>query len=430
VQDSRVLGMRYQLLEQIGQGSMGKVYLAYDIRLKKQWAVKEVRQEAGLLFHEWDILKDLEHPSLPKVVDVWKEEDRFYFVMDYVPGWNLKEIGRTGKRISQRQIVQWGIQLAQVLVYLHGRTPPILYRDLKPSNIIVQPDHTVKLVDFSIAIRKQDDRDAVRGWGTAGYAPKEQREGKGDVRSDIYSLGAVLLYLVNHSKGTMNRRLLHCIETCMQQDVQKRYPTAQQLETKLQEILERMNRNLRLRRAGFFCIFTGCLLLEYCLYEVKEEQEKSLRMENVRSILQNKQVSVWEDLKQELSQYSVDINWENIGLLLESAEQEMLQMENSFRKADLLLTLSNCYLSYSSELEEGEKAAQEKAEELLQMGLEVSVKCPGETLRRAYEIEFLMAMSRIRDLEGKEEAQVYRRMAAEKAEEYRNTVKGWKDYEE
>lgn len=428
--DSRILGMCYQVLKQIGQGSMGKVYLAYDMRLKKQWAMKKVSRSTGDLFPEWDILKDLEHPGLPKVVDVLETEDSFYYVMDYVPGHNLKEISESGVKIRIREILQWGIQLAQVLEYLHGQKIPILYRDLKPSNVIIQPNRKVKLVDFGIAIATQDTRKGIRGWGTSGYAAKEQQEGKEDIRSDIYSLGAVLLYLLNHSKGGMNRRLLHCIEKCMEQDSRKRYASARQLELELQEILNRMNRNIRLRRTGFLCMLTGCLVLEYFLYEVKTEQEKSLRMEQIGSVLQSRNASVWEDLKQQLSQYSVDINWDNAGILMESAKQELSQMETSFRKAECLLTLSNYYISYADELREGKEYAWNQAEELLLSGLELASQCPGETLRMAYEVEFLMALNRLYEMEGREDAEDFKKKALEKAEEYSYVVKGREKDEE
>ncbi len=206
-----VIDGKYKILNEIGHGGMSTVYLALNERANKTWAVKEVRKSGttnyevvrqGLLA-ETNILKNLSHPNLPSIVDVIDAEDTFLIVMDYIEGKDLqKRISESGAQ-PWRYVVDWSIQLCDVLDYLHTRTPPIIYRDMKPANIVLKPEGDmgkVMLLDFGTA-REYKGTGAAQDTtclGTRGYASPEQYGGQGetDARSDIYTLGATMYHLV------------------------------------------------------------------------------------------------------------------------------------------------------------------------------------------------------------------------------------------
>jgi serine/threonine-protein kinase len=198
---------KYRILQKIGQGGMSVVYLARNERANKQWAIKEVRKDGvhdyevvkqGLVA-EIDMLKRLSHPHLPSIIDVIDSPDSFIIVMDYIEGNPLdKAIEATGAQ-SQENVIEWAKQLCDTLGYLHSRTPPIIYRDMKPANVMIKPDGQVVLIDFGTAREYKNTSVAdTTCLGTRGYAAPEQFGGMGqtDARTDIYCLGATIYHLV------------------------------------------------------------------------------------------------------------------------------------------------------------------------------------------------------------------------------------------
>ncbi|NLT11697.1 MAG: serine/threonine protein kinase [Clostridiaceae bacterium] len=205
---NKVIDDKYEILKMIGQGGMSKVYLAMDRRLNKQWAIKEVTKNdrdrnnvhvVQSAMAEANMLKRLDHPSLPRIVDIIEDPQRIYVVMDYVEGESLDKVLSMYGAQTQEQVINWAKQLCGVLNYLHSCTPPIIYRDMKPANVVLQPNGNIKLLDFGIAREYKDQKieDTV-SLGTKGYAAPEQFGGKGqtDVRTDIYCLGVTLYHLV------------------------------------------------------------------------------------------------------------------------------------------------------------------------------------------------------------------------------------------
>ena len=202
-----VIGGTYKILDQIGQGGMSVVYLAINEKANKTWAVKELRQEAGIgtgaarerLLAETELLKRLRHPRLPTIVDVIDENGNLLIVMDYIEGNSLKEILSAEGAQPQERVIAWGKQLCEALDYLHGQDPPVIYRDMKPANIMLQPDGSVKLIDFGTArqLCGSDIQEDTVCLGTPGYAAPEQWGGCGqtDPRTDIFCLGATLCHL-------------------------------------------------------------------------------------------------------------------------------------------------------------------------------------------------------------------------------------------
>ena len=198
---------KYKILNKVGQGGMSVVYLAMNEKANKQWAVKEVRKDGVLDFEsvkqglvaETDILKKISHPNLPSIIDVIDTEDSFIIIMDYIQGNSLNKALEEFGAQPQEMVIDWAKQLCDVLGYLHSRTPPIIYRDMKPANIMLKPDGNITLIDFGTAREyKEKNLADTTCLGTVGYAAPEQFGGMGqtDARTDIYCLGATLYHLV------------------------------------------------------------------------------------------------------------------------------------------------------------------------------------------------------------------------------------------
>lgn len=203
---------KYKVLNKIGQGGMSIVYLAINERANKTWAIKEIRKEGvrdfevvrqGLIA-EINILKELKHKYLPSIVDIIDEGPSFLIVMDYIQGKSLKEILREalvskGLPIGLADVISWGKQLCDVLGYLHTQPEPIIYRDMKPANVMLRPEGEISLIDFGAArVFKSGNSEDTVCLGTPGYAAPEQYGGNGQTRpqTDIYCLGATLHHLI------------------------------------------------------------------------------------------------------------------------------------------------------------------------------------------------------------------------------------------
>jgi serine/threonine-protein kinase len=218
--NGKIIKDRYKIKETIGQGGMGYVYLAEDLRLSgRLTALKSVTYDSNLpeevikqtreqFRREATVLARLDHPNLPKVSDFFSDEDQDYLVMDYVPGDDLRKLmleeKRSGKFLSERVVLSWAEQIADALIYLHNQKPAILHRDIKPSNIKLTPNGIIKLVDFGlvkILVSGEKTITVVHGHGSAYYTPLEQYggdTGHTDPRSDVYSFGATLYHLLTN----------------------------------------------------------------------------------------------------------------------------------------------------------------------------------------------------------------------------------------
>lgn len=218
LKNGEVLRSRYKIRERIGQGGMGSIYLAEDIRLKgRLCALKEVEYDRALpenirdeardqFLREATVLARLDHPNLPKVSDFFSNGARDYLVMDYVPGNDLRTLLLEARRkktfLKEADVLTWGDQVASALAFLHSQEPPIVHRDIKPSNLKLMPQGLIKLVDFGlvkILAPEEVTITIIQGQGTALYTPLEQYGGSDmhtDIRSDIYSFGATLYHLL------------------------------------------------------------------------------------------------------------------------------------------------------------------------------------------------------------------------------------------
>ena len=232
---SRLLKGRYRLQAELGAGGMGAVYRAEDTQFgnrvvavkemsQQGMSPREVREAAEIFKQEAYLLASLMHPHLPRIYDYFSDAGNFYLVMDYIEGETLaeyqKRAGKAGKagqerrerqgRLPLEEVLDIGIQLCTVLDYLHTRQPPIVFRDLKPANVMRTSDGNLYLIDFGIARHfKPDKAQDTNAFVSPGYAAPEQFGMEQTTpRSDIYSLGALLHHFLSgrhpaHNTPTM-----------------------------------------------------------------------------------------------------------------------------------------------------------------------------------------------------------------------------------
>ncbi len=274
--EGTVLNGRYEIVRKIGGGGMGAVYLASDnnlggvLRAVKEMVqshIEDDQQEKAIadFKRESMILSSLDHSSIPTIFDYFFDdsEGRFYLVMKYISGGDLSSRLRSASegKIEERKVVEWGIQITEVLDYLHNQPSAIVYRDLKPSNIMIDGNSDrVMLIDFGIARSiSQKEEKGVTAVGTMGYAPPELFSGNVEPRSDIYSLGSTMFHLMtgadpqsnpllifdfqkNPRPRQINPRLSDQIESilmrCVEYNADARFISAAELKAALESHLE------------------------------------------------------------------------------------------------------------------------------------------------------------------------------------------------
>ncbi len=261
-----LLRNRYRVEDVIGRGAYGMVYRVSDLTIPGSfWAVKEIREgalsdeeraEALLLFKkEAIILKELNHTGIPKVMDFFSEGPRHYMVMELIEGETMEALMKREKP-EVRTAIAWASKLCDILEYLHSLNPPVIFRDLKPSNIMITKRGRLMLIDFGIArlfnpLKKQDT--AIMG--TPGFSPPEQYgTGQSDARSDVYSLGATLYHVLSGEDleqfvfsvpplSRYNRQVSPALEIviarCLQKDPAHRYRSVGELKKDLAGITDR-----------------------------------------------------------------------------------------------------------------------------------------------------------------------------------------------
>ncbi len=247
--EGKVLKGKYRIEEKIGSGGMGSVYLCKNLELGNYWAAKFIaKTEEKQLLAEEEILKKLNHISLPKIVDVIYDETGTFIIESYIEGTSLKDLLELVGKIDERTVVNWAVQLCEVLNYLHSMKPyPIIYRDLKPSNIIVTEDSRIVLIDFGISVEHTKEPSIVAL--SAAYAAPEQFKGVSDHRSDIYSLGVTMYQLLTGQllKGkdtavkSINKQLTdelnEIVKKCLEKDPKDRYQSVDEIRSELNKLL-------------------------------------------------------------------------------------------------------------------------------------------------------------------------------------------------
>lgn len=364
-----VLGDKYEVLKQIGQGGMSLVYMVMDIRIKKQWAVKEIKtgkypekeRFRKSLQMEANVLKMLDHPVLPRIVDVIDDEGTIYVVMDYIEGRPMNEVLNRDGAQSQAEVIRWAKQLCGALNYLHSLTPPIIYRDMKPSNIMLKPDGDVKLIDFGTAkeldVENMADTTAL---GTKGYAAPEQfgdAKGRGihktDERTDIYSLGATLYHIVTgkdpskppygmkpirYWNPSLSSGLEKIIRKCTFSSPEERYQSCEELMYDLEhyeQLDDAYKKNCFRKMKSFIVSFVLaiCFAVITMIGYVENEKER---------------FSIYENLLQEGLQYTVQGKYEDAAKVYVEAITKV-----DGKRTTAYVELMNLYTNYIGDAEAG-----------------------------------------------------------------------------
>lgn len=265
---------KYMIIRCIGQGGEGCVYLAKDEELQRFVAVKKIGMRQGenknddRMLQEADILRQLCHPMLPVIYELlW--DGNWYLVMEYIHGVTMQRYIEQNGCAGEEQARTWAGQLLDILQYLHTQKPPVIYRDLKPQNVIVCPEGNLRLIDFGAAYRRSFGGRGNRMAATPGYGAPEQFGKKGmhicaDERSDIYALGMLLYYMVTGAdpgkppyallpvqdyQPLLGQSVEQVIRRCTKEEPLERYQTVEEIREDLNR--EKRRRIYRPRRGGF-----------------------------------------------------------------------------------------------------------------------------------------------------------------------------------
>ncbi len=251
VENGDVLNEKYRVEKLLGRGGTGSVYLCTNIELGNRWAVKHIPSDRinDKTMSEIEIMKKLYHISLPRIVDVFRDEQGLYIVESNIEGTSLDKLLQRHGSFAVAKVIDWSLELCDILKYLHGVRPkPIIYRDMKPSNIMLTEGSRLVLVDFGISKEfcEHQGKDIFLA-GTSAYAAPEQliKGGRTDQRTDIYNLGATMYQLLHGrvSKGEQEgssidkdkvAAMVNCIiAKCMENIPEERYQNVEAIKKEL-----------------------------------------------------------------------------------------------------------------------------------------------------------------------------------------------------
>jgi serine/threonine-protein kinase len=308
-----IIDNKYEIVQVIGQGGMGRVYKAKHTALKNLWAIKEMMLVTGSMSDmlvEPDILRRLKHPSLPGIVDIFRIDNYIYIVEDYIEGVSLDKLLRERGSFEEDTVIAWAKEVCGVFQYLHSHRPPIIYRDMKPDNIMLDKQGKVKVIDFGIAKEYSSEKEA-KSYGTPGYASPEQYRGYIDEKTDIYNLGATMYALLTGRPPRDKRNLPETsiikpieinnnispamqmiIMKCLRDDPALRYKNIVELLQDLNDIVKINNRitHRHLRSAMKYTvtavIFIAILGTAYLVYGSLKEKNINKYHSNVSTALE------------------------------------------------------------------------------------------------------------------------------------------------
>lgn len=252
-----ILEEKYKVIKVLGKGGMGIVYLCENLQTGKLWAIKEVYQGINNIdvLSEVNILKDLNHIGIRRIIDVFYENKKLYMVQDYVEGQTLKEYVGLNSSMKIEEILNITLALCDIIRYLHNQNSPIIYRDIKPSNIIITPSDRVVLIDFGISKVYKSDAgyDKVYSFSNGYAAPEQYGLGKCCTQTDIYGIGMLIYFMLkgeNPSTGIeplldekyeigIDDDIKKIIQNCVRIDILDRYISVDILKTDILELAEK-----------------------------------------------------------------------------------------------------------------------------------------------------------------------------------------------
>ena len=277
----KLIAGRYRLIRCIGRGGMSAVYLVEDIRLKKKWALKSIlkppasggtEREKKSMLAELALLKSLQYPGIPRIVDMYESEQAWFLIMDYVEGESLQSFLDKGRSFTDAEIEEILKGLCEILIYLHEKK--LVHRDLKPANIMLTDRGRLYLVDYGTAAEAGGKEKG--GAVTPGFAAPEQLQGgRVDARADIYALGRLLTYIYQKQERKMPMQLRKLTAKCLQKSPGRRYQSVKRL---LQQLEQEHDQKRKLLRRG---ILFALLILVFAVGTGQKleafQQEKSMQ---------------------------------------------------------------------------------------------------------------------------------------------------------
>ncbi|MGO8951473.1 MAG: PQQ-binding-like beta-propeller repeat protein [Ktedonobacterales bacterium] len=265
-----VLG-RFFVEQPLGKGGMSNVYLTHDQHFKYPNNLRSLKEMIGRLDEknylsnferEANVLAALRHPRIPRVYDYFTIYHRAYLVLDYIAGVDLeKHLLATPGATQPDEVVDWMLQLCDIVGYLHTQSEPIVFRDLKPNNVILSPDGSIVLIDFGIAKLLQATGAIDTNVGTQGYAAPEMYEGRAETRSDIFALGSMMHHLLTKTdprtrapftfhqhpirsyNPAVSVELENVVMRCVEQQIDKRYQSIEELSRALEAAMHLSRRS-------------------------------------------------------------------------------------------------------------------------------------------------------------------------------------------
>lgn len=366
-----VIDGKYEILKLIGAGGMSKVYLAMDKRLNKQWAVKEITKRARDMNNEVviqsaiaeaNMIKKLDHPALPRIVDIIENGDMIFVIMDYIEGETLGDVLRAEGPQPQELVIEWALQLCEVLDYLHTRNPAIIYRDMKPDNIMLKPDGNIKLIDFGIAREYKEHKSSdTIGLGTRGYAAPEQFGGQAqtDARTDIYCLGMTLHHLltgknpseppyetypIRHWNPQLSTGLEVIVQKCINLNPEDRYQSCAELAYALYHYDELSAGHIARQKRKLRLFFTSVVIMLFFLGTGFTGLGMKYREKNTdyNHYLEEAKKAQTAEEKQSLYSQAIDVKPEDI--------QAYVQMVSSCKEDDDFSTEEEALLKNKTEV--------------------------------------------------------------------------------
>lgn len=411
----RLLQERYRLDKMLGKGGQGQVFLAFDMKLKKYWAIKKIPADSS---REAEIMRHLEHPALPRIVDILEEDGCRYLVMDYLEGFTLEEIKKSGKKIPWDKRIKWALQLCSLLEYLHGPAKGIIYQDMKPSNLMVHISGDIRIFDFGIASLSEQNSGAGKHssksrFGTPGFAAPEQYLGNAEERSDIYGFGAILRYMEQKEERETRlcKKWRHIADKCMEPSLGKRYRKISTVKRELQNLEEWIQARKR-AYAGFIFLAAGFLMLLGAQIKKQELLVDAGRILGGREGTSLADTADYEEARRyflreqegtkkgELYRRILDaIEEKHSKAAWEAAQEAMRDLEDSegtsWEKTGESIFLANVIQAYKTELGYSGSEGDEKASKLLQQAEKNLEENKRETYAPIYRIEIWYQLAKV-----------------------------------
>lgn len=353
MQEGLWLDERYRILRMLGKGGQGSVYLAVQERTYKFYAVKVVEKEQdGFSVESVEVWKRLSHPGLPEIVDIVETEREICLIMDYVEGKTLEEIRKEAGRLHMREVLFWGIQICEILEYLHGQEPPIVFGDIKLSNLILQGNRIV-MVDLGSAMFRNSKG---RISGTMEYLPEDQTLWCADPKRDVFALGKCLDKLLIHS-GRRGVELEKILKKCTSPEQQNGYQTIRSCR----QDLERLQQRPWILTVMMLIVFGIMMLAADVMKKERLEADVSFQYEQVMAEAANSTMEQQRELLEAAVEIDPSCETGYLELLENLLEDSKWSEEEEVRMRKLLLRSGGDGICFEDKLRENERGYAEVA---------------------------------------------------------------------